>query len=343
MAYRNLLKDFKRPKGITFEIDENNPFYGKFTAAPFERGYGVTIANSLRRTLLSSIQGYAITAMRMEYINADGKQELLTNEFESIYGVLEETLHIIQNFKRVRLKLLDDSENRTIIIEKKGEAAITAADLQVDPNIEVLNPDQHIMTLNEDADIFMELQISFGRGYVPAENNAEYIETIGTIPIDAIFSPITKVNYKIENYRVGQRTDYEKVILEVWTDGSIKPDDAVAQAAKILKEYFSNFINFEEEEEEEIEEIDEEAERYRALFDTTIEELELSVRSSNCLRVAGIRTIGDLIQKNEEDLEKIKNLGKKSINEIISRLKTLNLRLGMKEVALMQKSKNKRT
>jgi len=330
VARKNLLKDFKRPKGIQFEHDEVNPFYGRFIAAPFERGYGVTIANSLRRTLLSSIQGYAITAIRLEYVNSEGRQELLSSEFESIYGIFEDTLDIIQNLKLVRLKLFHDLDSKTVMIEKKGEGIITAKDLQVSPDMEVLNPDQHICTLNEDADIIMELQIDFGRGYVPAEANAEYIETIGTIPIDAIFSPVTKVNYKIENFRVGQRTDYDKIILEIWTDGTIQPDDSLANAAKILKEYFNTFINFEEEEEEEVEEVDEDAERMKALMETTIEELELSVRSSNCLRVAGIKSIGDLVQKKEEDIEKIKNLGKKSINEIIQRLNALDLHLGMK-------------
>ncbi len=341
MPHKNLLKDFKRPKNISFEHSELNPFYGKFTAAPFERGYGVTIANSLRRTLLSSIQGYAITAIRIEYVDSSGTQKLLSNEFESITGLYEDTVHFIQNLKKVRLKLLNEVENRTIYIEKKGDAELTAKDLVVDTNIEVYNPDQYLCKLNEDAEIFLELQIDLGRGYVPAERNKEFIDVIGTIPIDAIFSPINKVNYLIENFRVGQRTDYDKVILEVWTDGTIKPDDAVASAAKILKDYFGNFINFEEDIVEEVQEEDPEEEKMKQLLKTTIEDLELSVRSSNCLRVSGIKTVGDLVQKTEDELEKIKNLGKKSIIEIISRLNTLGLSLGMRDMTYFSKMKSK--
>ncbi len=340
MAHKNLLRDFKRPKNIIFEHDEVNPYYGRFVAAPFERGFGTTIANSLRRTLLSSIQGYAITAMRVEYVNSEGKNTLLSNEFESINGVFEDTVLVVQNLKMVRMKLLDEIENRTIFIEKKGEGVITAGDLEVDANIQVFNPEQHIATLNEDASIFLELQIDLGRGYVPAERNIEYIQTIGTVPIDAIFSPIKKVNFHIENTRVGQRTDYDKFILEVWTDGTIAPDDAVADAAKILKDHFTCFINFEEEEEPEEEKEDPEEERMRALLSTAIEELELSVRSSNCLRVAGIKSVGDLVIKTEEEVSKIKNLGKKSITEIQQKLSSLSLNFGMKNIAhLTSKSK----
>ena len=339
MAHKNLLKDFKKPKNIIFEHEELNPKFGRFVAAPFERGFGVTIANSIRRTLLSSIQGYAITAVRVEYVNEEGKNSLLTNEFESIYGVLEDTIEIVQNLKRVRLKLLDESENKTIFIEKKGEGSITAADLAVNADVEILNPEQHIATLNEDASLFIEFQINIGRGYVSAERNSEYAKTIGTVAIDAIFSPIQKVNFNVENTRVGQRTDYDKFILEVWTDGTITPDDAVADAAKILKEHFTCFINFEEEEEVEEEKEDPEEERMRTLLKTAIEELELSVRSSNCLRVAGVKSIGDLVIKNEEEISKVKNLGKKSIIEIQSKLASLGLTFGMKNMSHLTKSK----
>ncbi|MDH4127707.1 MAG: DNA-directed RNA polymerase subunit alpha [Spirochaetota bacterium] len=339
MAHKNLLRDFKRPKNIIFEHEEVNPFYGRFIAAPFERGFGVTIANSLRRTLLSSIQGYAITAIRVEYINKEGKNSLLTNEFESIYGVYEDTVQLIQNLKLLRIKLLDDSENRTIFVEKKGEGILTAGDLEIDANVMVFNPELKIASLNEDASLFIEFQINLGRGYIAAERNLEYIQTIGTIPIDAIFTPIQKVNYRIENTRVGQRTDYDKFVLELWTDGSIRPDDAVADAAKILKEHFTCFINFEEEEEHEEEMEDPEEERMRTLLKTAIEELELSVRSSNCLRVAGVKTIGDLVIKNEEEISKIKNLGKKSITEIQHKLNSLNLAFGMKSLSHLTKSK----
>ncbi|MDH5681617.1 MAG: DNA-directed RNA polymerase subunit alpha, partial [Spirochaetota bacterium] len=223
MAHKNLLRDFKRPKNILFEHEEVNPFYGRFVAAPFERGFGMTIANSIRRTLLSSIQGYAITALRVEYVNEEGKNALLSNEFECIHGVVEDTIQIVQNLKNVHLKLLDDSENKTVFIEKKGEGAFTAKDLETDTNVQVLNPDFVIATLNEDASLFIELQVDLGRGYVAAERNLEYIQTIGTVPIDALFSPVRRVNFKVENTRVGQRTDYDKFILEVWTDGTITP------------------------------------------------------------------------------------------------------------------------
>ncbi len=340
MAHKNLLKDFKRPKNIIFEHDEINNKYGKFYASPFERGFGITIANSLRRTLLSSIQGYAITALRVEYTNSEGKSSSLSNEFESIHGVLEDTVEFIQNLKQVRLKFLDEEETKTIFLNKKGESIFKAGDIEsVDANVKVLNPDLHIASLNEDSSLFMEIQIDQGRGYIAAERNIEFIETIGTIPIDAIFSPVQKVNFKIENTRVGQRTDYDKIILEVWTDGTITPDDAVADAAKILKEHFTCFINFEEEEEIEEEIENPEEERLKALLRTPIEELELSVRSSNCLRVAGIKTIGDLVIRSEDEVSKIKNLGKKSIHEILHKLTTLNLSFGQKNLAHLAKSK----
>jgi DNA-directed RNA polymerase subunit alpha len=321
MPQKNLLlKDFKLPRTIVFEHDEVNDNYGRFIVAPFERGYGTTVANSLRRTLLSSIQGYAITALRVEYMNSEKKQAVLTNEFESIYGMYEETLDFIQNLKQVRLKLLNDTENRTIMIEKKGDYILKAKDLEIDNNIKVYNPELYLATLNEDCEIILEMQIDFGRGYVPMERNIEYVKVIGTIPIDAIFSPILKVSYDIENYRVGQRTDYDKIILEVWTDGTIRPDDAVSNAARILREYLSFFINFEEKEEEELPVKTQETREQEELDNKPIEELELSVRSSNCLRAANINTLGELREKSLEDLEKIKNLGKKSLNEIEEKL-----------------------
>ena len=335
-----LLKDFRKPRGINFEVDKQNPFYGRFTAAPFEHGFGVTIGNSLRRALLTSIPGYAITAVRLEYINSLGKQELLSQEFESIYGMYEDTVEFIQNLKRVRLRLLNELENRTIFIEKKGEGIFLAKELAVDDNVEVLNPELHLARFNEDAEIYLEVQVSHGRGYVPSERNLENVENVGTLTIDALFSPVKKVSYHVEKYRVGQRTDYDKVVLELWTDGTTTPDDALASAAKLLKDYFAYFVNFEEGEEipEEIE--DEEDRKKRELFEKTIEELELSVRSANCLRVANIRMVGELVQKSPDELEKIKNLGKRSIEEIQGRLESLGLCLGMKDVNYTQLKTN---
>ena len=232
MAHKNLLKNFKRPKNPTFEIDQMDPNYGRFIAAPFERGFGTTIANSLRRCLLSSIPGYAITAIKIDYVDKDGATKSLVHEFENIFGVLEDTTDLIQNLKRVRMHLTDDSDKRVIFIEKKGKGFFTAGDFEVDSNIVIVNKDLHIAELNDDASFTIEIEIEHGRGYLPAEQSRNHVEVIGTIPIDAIFCPIVKVRYDIENFRVGQRTDYEKMILEVWTDGTISPDDAVADSAR---------------------------------------------------------------------------------------------------------------
>ncbi len=324
-----LFKDFKMPsKTKVFEIDECDSNHGRFILAPFERGYGVTIANSLRRTLLSSIQGYAITAMRVEYTPKGKESQIvqLTNEFEPIEGMLEDTLHFIQNLKKVRLKVMDESPNATISLEKKGtkggDYILRAKDLEVNSNIKVFNPELYLATLNEDCDIAIELQIDHGRGYVPSEKNIEYTNTIGVVAVDAIFSPILKVNFEVESYRVIQRTDYEKITLEVWTDGTIRPDDAVSNAARILREYYGYFINveIEEDEEEEPPQVQEKKEKEES-DSKSIEDLHLSVRSSNCLKAANINTLGELKEKTADELGKIKNLGKKSLDEIKEKLR----------------------
>ncbi len=320
MAHKNLMKNFKKPKNPTFEHDELTPNYGRFIAAPFERGFGTTIANSLRRCLLSSIPGYAISAIKVEFVDQDGVSKSLTNEFENIYGVYEDTTDIIQNLKRIRVDLLDDADKRVIFIEKKGKGEFTSKDLEVDSNIKVVNTEIHIAEMNENASFTIEIEIEHGRGYVAAEHQKSNVEVINTIPLDAIFCPIEKVRFDIENFRVGQRTDYEKMVLEVWTDGTIKPDDAVADAAKILKDHFQNFINFEEVEPPQETPIDAIAIELNELRFKTIEDLELSVRSSNCLRVANMRTIGELLLKQDEDLAKIRNLGAASLKEIRSKL-----------------------
>ncbi len=339
MARKNLLKGFKRPKGITFEHSEVTPNYGKFTAYPFERGYGTTIGNTLRRILLSSIQGYAITAVRITSYDSEGNPHMISSEYEAIPGVKEDTPDLINSLKQVRVKLKDDLEEKVIVIEKKGQGEFLAGDLEADGGIEVLNKDVHIATLMEDANVEFELQIDLGRGYVPAERNEKYIEIIGTIPIDSIFSPIAKVKFAVENARVGQRTDYDKLILELWTDGTISPDDALAEAAKIAKDHFTIFINFDEEEAVEEEEVDEEEERIKALLNTPVEELELSVRSSNCLRNANIKTIGDLTRKTEDEIAKTRNFGKKSLQEIKEKLKERGLSLGMTDYSVLKKKK----
>ncbi len=341
MARRNLLKGFKRPKGITFEHSELEPDYGKFVAYPFERGYGVTMGNTLRRILLSSIQGYAISAIRITSYKEDGTPVTITNEFDSIPEVVEDTSDIINNLKQVQFRLWDDIEEKVFTISAKGAKKITAGDLEVDNEIEIINKDHHLATLTRKANIELEIQVDLGRGYVPAERNEKYIEVIGTIPLDSVFSPIVKVKYNVENTRVGQRTDYDKLIIELWTDGSVSPEDALAEAAKIAKDNLSIFINFDEDETCDDDEVDEEEERIRAILETPVEELELSVRSSNCLRNANIRIIGDLTRKTEEEIAKTRNFGKKSLQEIKEKLRDKGLDLGMTDYSALKKIRQK--
>jgi DNA-directed RNA polymerase subunit alpha len=339
MAKKNLLKGFKRPKGITFEHSEVEPNYGKFIAYPFERGYGVTMGNTLRRILLSSIQGYAITAIRITSYDSEGGPHPITNEYEPIPEVVEDTPDIINNLKQIQLRLEDGQESKVILLELKGSRGIKAGDLEVDTTMKVLNPELHIATLMENANLEIEIQIDLGRGYVPAERSEKYIEVIGTIPIDAFFSPIRKVKYFVEDTRVGQRTDYDKLVMEIWTDGTISPEDALAEAAKIAKDNLSIFINFDEDQTRSDEELNEEEERVREILNTPVEELELSVRSSNCLRNANIRTIGDLTRRTEEEIAKTRNFGKKSLQEIKEKLMERGLNLGMKDYSVLKNMK----
>ncbi len=339
MARKNLLKGFKRPKGITFEHSEAKKNYGKFIAYPFERGYGTTIGNTLRRILLSSIQGYAVTAVKITSYDQEGNPHLISSEFEPIPEVVEDTPEIISNFKQLRIKLPNDSESKTIFLERKGAGEITGKDLAEGNDIEIENGDLVIATLMKDANIDFEIQIDLGRGYVPAEVNEKYIDVIGTIALDSVFSPVLRVKYNIENTRVGQRNDYDKLNLEVWTDGSVLPEDAVAEAAKIAKDHFTIFINFDEDSITGDEEVDEDEERVRALLNTPVEELELSVRSSNCLKNANIRTIGDLTRKTEEEIAKTRNFGKKSLLEIKEKLSEWNLALGMTDYSNLKAAK----
>jgi len=337
MLRKNLLKGFKRPKGITFEHSEVEPRYGRFVAYPFERGYGVTIGNTLRRILLSSIQGCAITAVKITAFKDDGSPHMIASEFEAIPAMVEDTPDFISNLKQVQLKLSGDLEEKTVLLELKGGRTLLAKDLAVDTDIEIGNPDFPIATLMDKANLELEVQVNLGRGYVPAERSEKYIEVIGTIPVDALFSPVRKVKYAVENTRVGQRTDYDKLILEIWTDGTITPDDALAEAAKIAKDHFTIFINFDEAEAGGDEDSDEDEERLRALLDTPVEELELSVRSSNCLRNANIRSIGDLTRKTEDEITKTRNFGKKSLQEIRDKLQSRGLDLGMKDYTAVKK------
>jgi len=318
--YKNW-RDLLKPKKIEVETETLTPFYGKFTAEPLERGFGITIGNSLRRILLSSIQGAAISSVRIDKV---------LHEFSTIPGVKEDVTEIILNLKKVRLKL-HSQKPEIIRIHAKGEKDLKAGDILPNPNVEILNPDLHIASLSKDAELNMEMVVKMGRGYVPAEKAQTDGQPIGTIPIDAIYSPIKKVNFTVRNARVGQRTDYEKLILEVWTDGSIRPEDAVAVAARILQDQLSIFINFEDEGEE-VHEVEtrEEKPKINENLNKTISELELSVRAANCLRSANIRYIGELVQKTEADMLKTKNFGRKSLNEIKQILSEMGLSLGMK-------------
>jgi len=316
-------KDLIRPKRLEVEKETLTPFYGKFTAEPFERGFGITIGNSLRRILLASLQGAAITSVKFDGV---------LHEFSTIPGVKEDVTEIILNLKEVRLKLHTEGP-KVIRVKTEGPKVLKAGDIQTGDAVEILNPEHYIATLSRDSKLSMEMTVKMGRSYVPAERNKEENQPIGTIPMDAIFSPIKKVNYAVTNARVGQITDYDKLNLEVWTDGSLNPEEAVAHAAKILKDQLSIFIIFEEEEEEEDlpalpNQI--ETEKLNENLFRSVDELELSVRSANCLKHANIKLIGDLVQKTEAEILATKNFGRKSLNEIKEILAEMGLGLGMK-------------
>ena len=315
-------KDLIRPKRLEVEKETLTPFYGKFTAEPFERGLGITIGNSLRRLLLSSLQGAAITSVKIDGV---------LHEFSTIPGTKEDMTEIILNLKEVRLKLHTEGP-KTIRVKAEGPKVLKAGDIITGDAVEILNPDHYIATLSRDGKLSMEMLVKMGRGYVPAERNKEENQPVGTIPMDAIFSPTKKVNYTVTNARVGQITDYDKLNLEVWTDGSLNPEEAVAHAAKILKDQLSIFITFEEEEEAEMSysEDVEEKETFNENLLRSVDELELSVRSANCLKHANIKLIGDLVQKTEAEILATKNFGRKSLNEIKEILSEMGLSLGMK-------------
>ncbi len=321
MAPKNLLKGFKRPSKILFEHDELRPEYGRFIAEPFEKGYGLTIGNSLRRVLLSSIEGAAITAIKIEGVH---------HEFSTIPGVYEDVTRIILNLKKLRIKY-EGEIPKVLHIVKDGAGELTGADFDIDPDIDIMNMDLKIASLNESAKIDMEVQIERGRGYISSEVNKENTETIGVIPVDSIFSPIEKVNVKIEDTRVAQRTDYDKLILEIWTDGSISPDDALAHAAKIVKDHMSIFINFEEELEEEVEVVDENAEKMKLLLAKSIDEIQLSVRSYNTLKSLDISILEELVKRTEDEIRKSKHCSDIVIKDIKTKLEVYHLSLGLKD------------
>jgi DNA-directed RNA polymerase subunit alpha len=324
LSPKNLLKGFKRPKKIDFNTEVNNPNYGKFVAEPFERGFGTTLGNALRRTLMSSIEGAAISAIRIEGVS---------HEFSYIEGVVEDVTRIILNLKQVRIKYEpeDKDQNKVIHFEMKGAGYFKAGDLAVDSSIEIMNPDLPIATLNEDANLVMDLEIQRGKGFVPAEDKKKDIEVLGTIPLDSIFSPVKKVLFEVGEARIGQRSDYEKLTMEIWTDGSISPEDALAQAAKIMKEHLTVFINFEEEVEEEVDELDEADEKLKISLAKHVEELELSVRSLNVLRSLEIDFVGDLVKRTEEEMTKSKHYSDQCLEELKQKLAGLGLNFGMRD------------
>ena len=314
--WRELIK----PRRLEVEEKSLTPTYGKFYGEPFERGYGTTIGNALRRVLLSSLQGAAVVALRVKGV---------LHEFSTVPGVTEDVTDIVLNLKEVRVKLHDGAPEETARIQAKGPREITAGDIQAGPRVEILNPHQHVATLAKDAELDMEIVIRMGRGYVPAERNKREEDPTGTIPIDAVFSPITKVNFTVTNARVGQRTDYDRLVLEVHTDGSVRPEDAVAYAARIFQQQLAIFINFEEPPAASDGEERREAPQNENLY-RPVDDLELSVRSANCLQNADIKYIGELVQKSEQEMLKTKNFGRKSLNEIKEFLHEMNLSLGMK-------------
>src|SRR5690554_165330 len=337
MARKNLLKGFKKPKGITFEHSLVEPDSGRFIAYPFERGFGTTVGNTLRRILLSSIQGYAVTAVKFTSFNEDGVPHLVSSEFEPLPGVVEDIPDIIMSLKKLQIRMPEDIEGTMLLVECKGPGAVTGANLEMN-NVEIVNKDLVLFTMMEDANLELELQIDLSRGYVPAEVNEKYIEEIGTIPLDANFSPVKRVKFEIEPTRVGQRSDYDKLILDIFTDGTISPENALAEAAKIAKDHFAIFINFDESLIDSGDEVDEEEEQIQKILNTSVEELELTVSSSNCLKNANIKTIGDLTRKSEEEIAKTRNFGKKSLSEIKDKLKEWNVSLGMTDYSVLRES-----
>ncbi|MCI0696471.1 DNA-directed RNA polymerase subunit alpha [candidate division KSB1 bacterium] len=318
MTWPNL----QMPESVELEESSYSSTFGRFIVQPLERGFGTTIGNALRRVLLSSLPGAAITIIKIDGVH---------HEFSTIPSVVEDVAEIILNLKEVRFKLINKKPDR-VMLELKGPHEFKAGDIQNGTtDFEILNPDHHIATLNKGADLKVELRIGRGHGYVPAEENKLPDMPIGSIPIDAIYTPIKNVSYRVENMRVQQRIDYEKLIMEITTDGSVTPDDALTYAGKILRDHINLFINFDikPEIEDEPVEVDEEALRIRKLLKMSVDELELSVRSYNCLMAANIKTIGDLVRRDEQEMLKFRNFGRKSLQELTQILEEKGLRFGM--------------
>ena len=306
--------EFEKPNIECLEVDNANN-YAKFVCEPLERGYGVTIGNSLRRILLSSLTGCAITSVKIEGV---------LHEFSSIPNVVEDVPEIIVNLKNVRLKFAENEE-KVMRINFKGEGEVTAGDIITDGTVEILNPDLHIATVSEGGQLIMEMTADMGRGYSPSEKNKKPNQDISVLPIDSIYTPVKKVNYQVKNTRVGQMVDYDKLIIEVWTDGSLKAHEALSLAAKVMTGHLELFIDLSEATRNTQVMIEKEESKKEKVLETSIEELELSVRSFNCLKRAGIATVEDLTNKSESDMMKVRNLGKKSLDEVIAKLHSLGL------------------
>jgi DNA-directed RNA polymerase subunit alpha len=313
-------QDLIKPKRVVIDEKSSTDYYGKFICEPLEKGYGITLGNALRRVLLSSIKGPAITSIKVEGV---------LHEFSTIPGVKEDVTQIILNLKGLELKV-HTFEKQTITISAMGECDVTAGDIITTHQVDVLNPDHHIATLSEGSKLEMEMTVELGYGYEAVESRGDIQTSIGLIPLDAIYSPVRKVNYSITNARVGRRTDYERLNLEIWTNGTVIPEDAVAYAAKIIKEQLTVFINFDEEEVDAIVEVedDKEISGTEEILFITIEDMDLSARSLNCLRKAEITYVGELIQKSEDDLLNLENFGKRSLLEIRERIEEMELSLG---------------
>lgn len=317
--YYKFWRDMIKPKGFEVDRETLSEDYARFIVRPLERGFGVTLGNSLRRILLSSMMGSAVSAVKFDGV---------LHEFTTLPDVLEDVTDIILNLKEIRFKQFS-SEPQVLRISKKGPGRVTAADIQLNDRVEILNKDQHIATLGANGSLNAEIIVSYGRGYVPTENREESL-AVGFIAVDALFSPIRKVNYSVSNARVGQRTDYDALTLEVWTDGSLKPEESVALASKIMKEQLQIFLTFDESMEPSDEKKDSSSPQLNDNLFRSVDDLELSVRSANCLKNANIRYIGELVVRSEAEMLKTKNFGRKSLNEIKEILSEMGLGLGMK-------------
>ncbi len=320
------------PRTIELDSESAKPTYGRFVIEPLERGFGTTLGNALRRTLLSLLQGAAVTAIKFDNV---------LHEMSTMPGVVEDVTDVVLNVKQLVVRHLGD-DPKWLRIEKEGPGVITAADIQTDPDIEIMNPELHIMTLDENATVKAELLVGIGRSYIPAESHTFEQDTIGIIPVDSIFSPIRRVNYHVENTRVGQRTDYDRLVLEITTNGATAPIDALGYASKLMKDHLQLFIHFDEQQLEETrEEVNEEKERMRELLMRSVDELELSVRSNNCLKMANIKSLGDLVRRSEAEMLKYKNFGRKSLREISEILEGMGLQFGMDITPYMQDVEDK--